>query len=287
MESWARWYPVDAVGEAAEAARDADVAVVVVGVSSAESLDRPNLELGEEQNAAVRAMVAANPRTVVVVMTPGAVLMPWRDDVPAILVPFLPGEAGGYAVADVLFGDAEPGGRLPVTMPAGENDLGWSEVQYPGVDATARYLEGLNVGYRGYDALGVDPAYPFGFGLSYAGPFEYHGGEILDGAEEGAKVVTFEVTNAHETRAGYETSQVYLGYPSNAGSRRSSSGRFRNWRTLRGEEDAAHGAAETRDERVGRQDARVARSPGGVQGVRGIARARDEKVSLAFNVDRE
>ena len=81
MESWARWYPVDAVGEAAEVARGADVAVVIVGVSSAESLDRPNLELGEEQNAAVRAMVAANPRTVVVVMTPGAVLMPWRDDV--------------------------------------------------------------------------------------------------------------------------------------------------------------------------------------------------------------
>ena len=263
MESWARWYPVDAVGEAAEAARDADVAVVVVGVSSAESLDRPNLELGEEQNAAVRAMVAANPRTVVVVMTPGAVLMPWRDDVPAILVPFLPGEAGGYAVADVLFGDAEPGGRLPVTMPAGENDLGWSEVQYPGVDATARYLEGLNVGYRGYDALGVDPAYPFGFGLSYAGPFEYHGGEILDGAEEGAKVVTFEVTNAHETRAGYETSQVYLGYPSNAGEPpKQLRAFFETGVRSGGEEDAAHGAAETRDERVGRQDARVARSPG-------------------------
>ena len=287
MESWARWYPVDAVGEAAEAARDADVAVVVVGVSSAESLDRPNLELGEEQNAAVRAMVAANPRTVVVVMTPGAVLMPWRDDVPAILVPFLPGEAGGYAVADVLFGDAEPGGRLPVTMPAGENDLGWSEVQYPGVDATARYLEGLNVGYRGYDALGVDPAYPFGFGLSYAGPFEYHGGEILDGAEEGAKVVTFEVTNAHETRAGYETSQVYLGYPSNAGEPPKQLRAFSKLAYAPGEKRTLRMALPRRAMSVWDAKTREWRVLPGEYKVYVGSHARDEKVSLAFNVDRE
>jgi beta-glucosidase len=285
--TWARWYPVDAVGAAAEDARGADVVVVVVGTSSAESLDRANLELGADQNAAVRAMVSANPCTVVVVMTPGAVLMPWRDEVPAILVPFLPGEAHGHAVADVLFGDADPGGRLPITMPATEDDLGWTPEQYPGVDSTARYLEGLKVGYRGYDAKDVSPAYPFGFGLSYAGPFEYLGGEILDGAEEGAKVVTFDVRNAHETRAGYETSQVYLGFPSTAGEPP---------KQLRAFAKLAYGPGETRTLRVAlprramsvwdakRREWRVL---AGAYKVYVGSHARDEKVILAFNVDDE
>lgn len=172
-------------------------------------------------------------------------------------------------------------------MPAGENDLGWSEVQYPGVDATARYLEGLNVGYRGYDALGVDPAYPFGFGLSYAGPFEYHGGEILDGAEEGAKVVTFEVTNAHETRAGYETSQVYLGYPSNAGEPPKQLRAFSKLAYAPGEKRTLRMALPRRAMSVWDAKTREWRVLPGEYKVYVGSHARDEKVSLAFNVDRE
>ena len=117
LESWVRFFGSNDVNSAVEAAEQADVAVVVVGTNAAESVDRESLSLGEEDEAAIRAVAAANKCTAVVMLTPGAILTPWRDDVAAILAPFLPGESHGDAIADVLFGDVDPGGRLPLTMP--------------------------------------------------------------------------------------------------------------------------------------------------------------------------
>ncbi|HEX2381668.1 MAG TPA: glycoside hydrolase family 3 C-terminal domain-containing protein, partial [Acidimicrobiales bacterium] len=122
----------------------------------------------DEQDAFVEAVAAANPHTVVVVHAGAPVLMPWLDRVSAVVLGWYPGQEDGTVTARVLFGDAEPGGRLPITFPADESDLPTAATeQYPGVNGTADYSEGLEVGYRHYLAHGIAPLFPFGFGLSY------------------------------------------------------------------------------------------------------------------------
>jgi beta-glucosidase len=200
--------PDGLIASAVEAARAAEVAVVVVGTNSrveSEGYDRENLDLPGRQDELVRAVAAANPRTVVVVNAGSPVLLPWRDEVAAIVLGYFGGQEFGSALADVLSGDAEPGGRLPSTWPAALDDV-------PVLDVTPRegalhYAEGIHIGYRAWLRGEAEPAWPFGFGLGYtdwileaAGT---RGGLVADDA-----VVAVTVRNAGD-RAGKQVVQVY------------------------------------------------------------------------------
>jgi beta-glucosidase len=155
---------------AAAAARRADVAIVFANDAQGEGMDRDSLSLPADQNQLIDAVAHANQRTVVVLNTGGPVLMPWLNDVAGVLEVWYPGQDFGSAIAAVLFGDANPGGRLPVTFPANANQgpaPASRPNHYPGVNGTESYDEGLDVGYRWYDATGQRPLFPFGYGLSY------------------------------------------------------------------------------------------------------------------------
>lgn len=199
---------------AAALAAAADVSIVVVGSTSSEGTDRSNTSLPGTHLAFLKAVAAASPqkKTVVLLMTPGAVTMDWAGNVSAILSFFLPGQAQGAAAVNVLFGNATPFGRLPVSMPATENEVGLSLPQYPGVAYSSglqtAYSERLEVGYRWYHSHGVKPAYCFGHGLSYT-TFHY---SALQLAPSGA-TLTLENTG---TVAGAEVVQLYLTYPAAA-----------------------------------------------------------------------
>ncbi|MQY08075.1 glycoside hydrolase family 3 C-terminal domain-containing protein [Actinomadura macrotermitis] len=194
---------------AARAARAAKTAVVFVSDHRAEGADVRCLTLrcGDEslgdQDRLVTAVAAANPDTVVVLQTGGPVLMPWAAKVRGIVEAWYPGEQGGAALARVLYGDADPGGRLPVSFPAREQDApaaGGSAVL-----GRVAYSEGVLVGYRHYDAKNITPAFPFGYGLSYT-TFK------LTGLKASRSQVSVTVTNTG-TRRGYATPQLYLGLP--------------------------------------------------------------------------
>jgi beta-glucosidase len=163
--------PVDEgmLDRAVAAARTADAAVVVVGTNDeweTEGNDRSTISLPGEQDDLVRRIAAVNPRTVVVVNAGSPVAMPWADEVAAVVIPFFGGMEMGEAVADVLLGAADPGGRLPVTFPVRLEDApAWPH--YAPVDGVQRYDEGFAVGYRGHDRSGVAPRFPFGHGLAY------------------------------------------------------------------------------------------------------------------------
>jgi beta-glucosidase len=213
--------PDDLIAQAAAAARKADVAVVFVGQKVGEGMDRTYLHLSNDQDALIEAVAKANPRTVVVLNTGGAVTMPWLDKVAGVMEMWLPGDAQGPAAAKLLFGDAEPGGRLPVTFPRDETQgPGTTPSQYPGdlsakkaVD-TAHFDEGALIGYRYWDQHGQTPLFPFGYGLSY-GRFNtkvLNVGRTADGGAE----VQLSVTNVGK-RAASDVVQVYLGFPAEAG----------------------------------------------------------------------
>lgn len=206
--------------EAVAAAASADVAVVFAGHIVGEGWDRHSLDLPAGQNELIAAVVAANPNTVVVLTTGGPVAMPWLDDAAAVLQIWLPGDAFGTAAARLLYGDADPAGRLPVTFPADETQgPGVTQETYPGtltadgaVDVV-RFEEDLAVGYRFWDQHGQTPLFPFGHGLSYAS-FETVGLGVR--REDDGAVVRARVTNTSD-RPGTEVIQVYLGFPAAAG----------------------------------------------------------------------
>ena len=203
-----------AMREAATLAKQSDVAVVVVRDYRNEHADLPSLTLSNEQDLLVRTVVAANPRTIVVVASGGPVLMPWLEDVSAVLESWYGGQEQGNALADVLFGDVNPSGKLPITFPRSDHDTPVSSPkQYSRTENVAHFSEGLSVGYRGHDQLGIEPLFPFGYGLSYTS-FAYDQLRVEPEAIEDIKPiqVSFEVTNTG-TRAGAEVAQVYLGLP--------------------------------------------------------------------------
>jgi beta-glucosidase len=195
--------------EIASAASAADAVVIVIGVPSGEGFDRPSLALTDAQNALIASAARENARTVVVLDAPGAVLMPWLDTVSALVVGWYPGEENGNALAAVLFGDVSPSGKLPVTFPRDEGVL-----PVPSASSVVSYSEGLAVGYREFDALGVDPLFEFGFGLSYT-TFAYDGLELQPNAAAGSVDVSFDLTNTGD-RAGAEISELYLSFPNSA-----------------------------------------------------------------------
>ncbi|WP_128980013.1 glycoside hydrolase family 3 protein [Streptomyces roseicoloratus] len=195
--------PDELIAEAVAAARAADTAVVVVATTErveSEGFDRRDLALPGRQDDLVRAVAAANPNTVVVVNAGSPVEMPWREDVAAILLTWFPGQEGGAALADVLTGAEEPGGRLPTTWPAALADAPVTDVTPTGGELT--YTEGLFIGYRAWDKAGAVPAYPFGHGLGYT-TWTY---DSLVATPESA---TVRLTNTGG-RAGREVVQLYL-----------------------------------------------------------------------------
>jgi beta-glucosidase len=199
----------DLIAAAVEAARNADVAVVVVGTNDeweTEGEDRSSLALPGEQDELVAAVAAVNPRTVVVVNAGSPVTMPWLDRVGAVLQLWFPGAQLGEALADVLVGDAEPGGRLPVTFPRRLEDTPAFGV-HPGDGVTAPYTEGLRIGYRWYESEGIEPLFPFGYGLGYTS-FEMEPVGVHPTADGGA-VVRVATTNVGE-RPGCDVLQVYV-----------------------------------------------------------------------------
>lgn len=145
----------------------ADVAFVFVGTSSSEGGDRRDLSLGDQDALIERVAAVLGQKTVVVAVTPGALLTPWRERVGAILIPMMPGQEYGNAIVDVLFGAVNPGARLPITFPNAENEVNFTQGMYPGKNGVSVYSEALEIGYRWYNAHSVVPAFPFGHGLSF------------------------------------------------------------------------------------------------------------------------
>ncbi len=201
-------------------ARQARVAIVSVAVSSTEGYDRFNLSLGVQQDRLVREVAKANPNTVVVVRCPGAVLMPWLSLVRAVIVQFLPGQEAGHALASVLFGEVNPSAKLPLSFPADDAQTWLTSggvSAYPGEEQPgtaeprfiATYSEGLQMGYRWFDATGQEPLFAFGFGLSYTS-FK------LSNLEAAAGEVSATLSNTG-TVEGASVVQLYLGFPEAAG----------------------------------------------------------------------
>jgi len=215
----------DDTASAATAAKDADVAVVFATQFMTEGADAPTLSLPDEQDALISAVAAANPHTIVVLETGGPVSMPWLANVSAVLAAWYPGIGGGESIADLLFGQANPSAKLPITFAKSESDLpepnivGWAE-RYPTSDnggprhapsVDLHYKDSLAVGYRWYEVNKRQPLFAFGHGLSYT-TFQYSTLHV-DGQ---TRTVQFVVTNTGKL-PGAEVAQLYVRLPQAAG----------------------------------------------------------------------
>lgn len=216
------------VASAAELAKSSDVAIVFAVQHESEGRDLPDLSLPNNQDALIQAVAAANPHTIVVLESGGAVKMPWIDQVSAVLESWYPGIRGAAAIANILFGDVNPSGKLPITFPKSEADLPHPEEtkqpagpskDMPGIPGfkvnptpfDVHYDEGLKVGYKWYDAEHKEPLFPFGFGLSYT-TFSY---SDLKATPGDAMEVSFRVTNTGK-RPGEEIAEIYASLPASA-----------------------------------------------------------------------
>jgi beta-glucosidase len=212
---------------AASLAASSNLAIVFLSQWASEGMDVPSLNFTDvihiapvNQDALVSAVAAANPHTIVILENGGAQVMPWLANVGAVLEAWYPGQKGGNAIANILFGSVNPSGKLPITFPASVNDLprpvipGWSN---PTIQFSVDYtIEGFNVGYKWFDAHGIAPLFPFGFGLSYT---TFSISNLLltpNPSSESGFQVSFNLKNTG-TRAGTEVAQVYLGLPSSTG----------------------------------------------------------------------
>jgi beta-glucosidase len=206
------------LAEAAKTASAAQSAVVFVHTDETEGSDRPDLQLPGNQDQLIEAVARANPRTIVVLDTGAAVVMPWIDHVAGVIEAWYPGQEDGNAIAAILFGDVNPAAKLPLTIPRVPAEIPTGKKdQWPGVDGKSTYTERLNVGYRWYDSTHTEPLFPFGFGLSYTtfrlchlviDPVRASESELLR-ADIQVKV---DVTNTGQ-RQGAEVVQIYVGDP--------------------------------------------------------------------------
>ncbi len=210
----------DAMDRAAALASASDVALVFVGLSDeweSEGFDRPDMELVGDQVALIEKVAAANANTVVVLNTGSPITMSWLDKVAAVVQAWFPGQECGYAIADVLFGDVNPSGRLPQTFPRRLEDNP-AYINYPGENGRVHYGEGIFVGYRYYDKKKIEPLFPFGYGLSYT-TFAYRNlrlsaSDTSTGLSARVDVnedlqVSVDVQNSG-ARAGQEVVQLYV-----------------------------------------------------------------------------
>ncbi len=203
----------DELAAAVELARTSDVAIVVVGTTDeieSEGFDRSTLDLPGRQDELVAAVTAVNPRTVVIVNSGGPVLLPWREQVSAVLLSWFPGQEAGDGLADVLFGAAEPGGRLPTTWPASAHDVPVLDTKPIG--GILDYTEGLHIGYRAWLRAESEPMFWFGYGLGYT---SWHYETISTPAQiapDTPFTVDVVVRNTGQ-RPGREVVQLYLSHP--------------------------------------------------------------------------
>ncbi len=202
-------------------AKEASVALVGISQFAREGSDRDDLSFdvkeGQQcqvvppnQNNLVSSVASTGTKTIVAATSPGAVLMPWKEQVEAILLGFMPGQEYGHALADVLFGDVNPSAKLPMTIPNKENEVEFSRVQYPGIKLETVYSERSLIDYRWYTAHNVAPAFPFGFGMSYS-TFQVKGLSV-----KGLQHISVDVTNTGKM-AGSEVVQLYVQFPDLAG----------------------------------------------------------------------
>ncbi len=203
----------EAIEEAVSAAKAADIVLLFVGRNGewdTEGSDLDHIRLPGRQDELIAKVADANDNVVVVLQTGGPIEMPWLDKVGAVLQAWYPGQDAGNAIADVLFGDAEPGGRLPQTFPVRweDNPAHTDDPEiYPGKCGQVRYAEGVFIGHRHYEAKGITPLFPFGFGLSYS-EFDLDGIEVDAGAD--SVTVTTTVRNVG-ARDGSTVVQLYVG----------------------------------------------------------------------------
>jgi beta-glucosidase len=204
------------ISDAAAVAKQCETVILCVGRNGewdTEGTDLPHIRLPGVQDALISAVAKANPNTIVVLQTGGPVEMPWLSEVAAVIQAWYPGQEAGNAIADVLFGKAEPGGRLAQTFPVrwSDNPAHSQDPEvYPGHNGKVRYEEGLFTGHRHYDKTGIQPLFPFGFGLSYT-TFEWSALRISANEEE--VLAEIDVTNTG-SRAGSEVVQLYVEDPS-------------------------------------------------------------------------
>ncbi len=200
----------DPLAQAVEIARQADAALVFAGMPAAyetEGGDRANMKLPGPQDELIHAVAAANPNTVVILNAGAPVEMPWADEVAGILIVYYPGQEGGSAVTNVLFGDVNPSGKLTITLPKTYEENP-TYINYPGAQEV-HYGEGIFVGYRYYDFKGIQPLFPFGHGLSYT-TFAYSDLQAPQSIKKGEPVEVKVTVKNTGTRAGKEVVQVYV-----------------------------------------------------------------------------
>jgi beta-glucosidase len=205
-------YSENLMDDAVALAKRSDVAVIVAGLNNeweAEGFDRVNMELPGEQNELIKRVAAVSPNTIIVLNAGSPLSMPWVKDVAGIVEQWYNSQECGNALADVLFGDVNPSGKLPTTFPVRYEDNP-AAINYPGENGEVVYGEGLFVGYRYYDAKKVEPLFPFGHGLSYT-TFEYNNLKLSADrfTEENGLDISFKVRNTGK-RAGQEVIQVYV-----------------------------------------------------------------------------
>ena len=227
------------VSSAVALAASSSVAIVFVSQWESEGMDLPSLNFTDlihatpiDQDALVSAVAAANPNTIVVMENGGPQVIPWLSSVSAVLETWYPGQNGGPAIANVLFGDVNPSGKLPMTFPVSVNELPRPIIATPPDSVTPfpvdYTIEGFNVGYKWYDSQGIVPLLPFGFGLSYT-TFSVTNPQLsatTTGSSQGFQV-TFDIQNTG-TRTGSEVEQVYLQLPDSTGESR----RLVEWQKL-------------------------------------------------------
>jgi beta-glucosidase len=205
---------------AASLAASSDVAIVFVSQWASEGMDLPSLNFTDlidatpiDQDALVAAVAGANPHTIAVLENGGPQVMPWLNNVSAVLESWYPGQRGGQAIANILFGAVNPSGKLPVTFPASVDDLPRPVIPSPGnsnAPFPVNYFEGLLVGYKWYESMNFTPLFPFGFGLSYT-TFSLSNAKIVDPAPGTSGFqVAFDIENTG-AMAGAEVAQVYVG----------------------------------------------------------------------------
>src|SRR5579875_3368891 len=201
---------------AASLAASSSVAVVFVSNFETEGADLASIGLSSADNSLISAVAAANPHTIVVLNSGSAVTMPWLSSVAGVLEAWYPGQQDGTAIASLLFGAADPSGHLPVTFPQSLSQVpAATAAQWPGQGGTVQYSEGIDDGYRWYDAKGLTPLFPFGYGLSYT-TFSFSNLKVGTLAQGGAATVTATVTNTGG-RAGADVAQLYVTDPAASG----------------------------------------------------------------------
>lgn len=199
------------IDKAVQMAKSADHVLLFAYNEGTEGVDRHNLSLPNNQDELISKIAQANNNTMVVLNTGDPITMPWIDSVSAVMQMWYPGQEGAQATVDLLLGNANPSGRLPVSYPIDESDLPMTkERQFPGKDGELIYDEGIYVGYRWYDKETKKTLFPFGHGLSYTN-FSYSESEIMTNDNGGASV-RFKITNTGKV-AGADIPQIYLGAP--------------------------------------------------------------------------